>query len=173
MIKKNVNISNALSLSRIALMPSIIFCLKEEQGVLLLLLMLAAVATDYLDGYLARRFNQVSDLGRILDPMADKICINSMVVALSIWRGFPWWASILIIVRDILILLGGLVLVKKTKVVPVSNWPGKVTSTVLAMAIIFYSFDIDPWQFIALAAGIILVVISGLIYLKDAIVRNR
>jgi len=163
-----MNLPNLLSLSRVALMPFIILALKNEQSLALLLLMLAAVATDYFDGFFARKQNKISELGKILDPLADKICIDVMVIFLSLWRGFPWWATGLIILRDLLIMAGGLVVIKKIKRVPASNWPGKVTSTVLALAIILYAFDIGSFQFMVLAIGVVMVVVSGLIYLKEA-----
>lgn len=168
-----MNLPNLLSLSRIALMPFIILALKNEQSLALLLLMLAAVATDYFDGFFARKQNQISELGKILDPLADKVCIDVMVIFLSLWRGFPWWATALIILRDLLILAGGLVVMKKIKHVPASNWPGKVTSTVLALAIILYSFDVSSFQFLVLAIGLIMVVVSGIIYLTTSGIIKR
>ena len=168
-----MNLPNILSLSRVALMPFIILALKNEQALALLLLMLAAVATDYFDGFLARKQNKISELGKILDPLADKVCIDVMVIFLSLWRGFPWWATALIILRDLLILAGGLVVIKKIKHVPASNWPGKVTSTVLALAIILYAFDLGSLQFIVLAIGLIMVVVSGIIYLITSGIIKR
>jgi len=161
-----MNLPNLISLSRIALMPFILISLRAGQDIALLVLMLAAVATDFLDGLLARRLGKVSDLGKVLDPLADKVCIDSMAVALSLWRGFPWWATGLIVVRDLLILAGGLFLVKRNNPIPVSNWPGKIAATVLAGAIVFYAMGWQPWGFYALLAGVAMILVSGAVYLK-------
>jgi len=161
-----MSLPNILSLSRIALMPAIIFCLKEEKTLPLLILMLLAVATDYFDGFLARKLGKISSLGKILDPLADKICLDSMVFALSLWRDFPWWATGLVILRDILILAGGLMMINKTKNIPVSNWPGKFAVTFLSAAIFFYVLNWQPWGLYLLYASLLLILVSGIIYLR-------
>lgn len=164
---------NLLSLSRIALMPFILLALRQGREGVLLALMLAAVATDFLDGFLARRTGRITDLGKVLDPLADKICIITMAVALSLWRDFPWWATAAIAGRDFLILLGGLLLVKRTKEVPVSNWPGKAAATLLAGAIVFYSMRWQPWGWLILLSALAMAAISGVGYLSAMIKRMR
>lgn len=161
-----MNLPNILSLSRIVLMPAVLFCLREEKTLPLLILMLLAVASDYFDGYFARKKNQISSLGKILDPLADKICLDSMVFALSLWRGFPWWATGLIILRDVLILAGGLLVIKRTKQIPVSNWPGKFAVTFLSAAIFLYVLNWQPWGRYLLYASLLLILVSGIIYLR-------
>lgn len=168
-----MNIPNILSLSRIALMPFIIVCLKQEQTIALLLLMLVAVATDYFDGFLARKLGKISSLGKILDPLADKICLDSMVLALSLWRGFPWWATGLIILRDVLILAGGLMMINKTKIIPVSNWPGKFAVTFLSAAIFLYVLNWQPWGLYLLYVSLLLILVSGIIYLRKTIGQSK
>lgn len=168
-----MNLPNILSLSRIAMMPAVLFCLREEQTIPLLILMLLAVATDYFDGYFARKKNQISSLGKILDPLADKICLNSMVLALSLWRGFPWWATGLIILRDILILAGGLLVIKRTKQIPVSNWPGKFAVTFLSAAIFLYVLNWQPWGLYLLYASLLLILASGITYLQTMLEHSK
>jgi CDP-diacylglycerol---glycerol-3-phosphate 3-phosphatidyltransferase len=161
-----ISLPNALSLLRVVLMPFVIMALKHDHKAWLLALMLVATATDYLDGFIARRLHQVSDTGKIIDPLADKVCIGSICVCLSLWRGFPWWATALIVGRDVLILAGAVLLMKRIKAVPVSNWSGKWAVTVLAGAIISYAMRWQPWGFYFLLAGLALFVVSGLIYLR-------
>lgn len=158
---KIVNIPNALSLLRVALLPFVLWTLWEEWAVACLLLMLAAAATDWLDGYFARQMGQVSDLGKVLDPLADKVCIGSMCVALSLWRSFPWWATALIVGRDLLILAGGLFLMRKIRTVPVSNQPGKWAAGGLAVTIVCYAMDWQPLGAYLLGIGLLLVLVSG------------
>jgi len=168
-----MNLPNILSLSRIALMPAVLFCLKEEKTIPLLILMLLAVATDYFDGFLARKLDKISSLGKILDPLADKICLNSMVLALSLWRGFPWWATGLIILRDILILAGGLMMIKRVKQIPVSNWPGKFAVTFLSAAIFLYVLNWQPWGLYLLYVSLLLILLSGMLYLRNILGQSK
>jgi CDP-diacylglycerol--glycerol-3-phosphate 3-phosphatidyltransferase len=157
-------LSNALSLARIALLPFVLWTLWEGWNAVCLLLMLSAAATDWLDGYFARRLGQVSDLGKVLDPLADKVCIGAMCVALSLWRNFPWWATAIVVGRDLLILAGGLLLVRSTRAVPVSNQPGKWAAGVLAATIVCYAMDWQPVGFIMLGFAVLLAVVSGAWY---------
>ena len=161
-----MNWPNALSLLRVALLPFIILSLRNGMDALLLALMALAAATDYFDGFLARRTGQVTDLGKVLDPLADKICVNTMVATIWLWRGFPGWAAIMILARDLLILLGGWLILKKKKAVPVSNWPGKIAVTVMAATIICYAMLWQPWGRYLLYASAAMILVSGFTYLK-------
>jgi CDP-diacylglycerol--glycerol-3-phosphate 3-phosphatidyltransferase len=154
-------------------MPFILVALRQGWDGILLALMLAAAATDYLDGMLARRLSKVSDLGKILDPLADKVCVDSMAVALALWRGFPWWAAAFIVGRDLLILAGGLLLVGSTKVVPVSNLPGKAAVTAMAGAIVCYAMRWQPWGYGLLLASLALAAYSGAVYLKEFTAKRK
>ena len=88
-------ISNILSLSRILLLPLIIFGLTKTTNsykIFTLSVMALSMVTDSLDGYMARKLNEVSALGKILDPVGDKLCIGVVAIAVTILRDFPWWA---------------------------------------------------------------------------------
>ncbi|MBI4725731.1 CDP-alcohol phosphatidyltransferase family protein [candidate division TA06 bacterium] len=161
-----MNLPNILSFLRIGLLPFIVLCLKAGQNWWVLGLLLLAVATDYFDGFTARKLGQVTDTGRIIDPLADKICVNTMVIALWLWRDFPWWAVCLIAGRDLLIVLGGMLALRKKKAVPVSNWPGKIAVTFMAATIICYSLNWQPWGLYLLYGSVLMVFVSGAIYLK-------
>jgi len=82
--------------------------------------------TDLLDGFLARKFNQVSELGKIIDPLADKICVITISVIFVIQGRLPLWFVSILIIRELLILIFGLYLKKKKKLVLMSNYPGKI-----------------------------------------------
>ncbi|MBI5805380.1 CDP-alcohol phosphatidyltransferase family protein [candidate division TA06 bacterium] len=164
-MNKNLNLPNILSLARLALLPFIVLCLKHNQNGMLLVLLFLAVLTDYFDGFFARRLGQVTDSGKILDPLADKICVNTLTMALWLWRGFPLWAAVLIVVRDLMIVIGGLLIMRKKKVVPVSNWPGKWAVTFMAATIICYSLNWQPWGLYLLYVSVVMVFISGVVYL--------
>jgi cardiolipin synthase (CMP-forming) len=106
-----ITVPNILSAARIASIP--IFCwLSANEGTRLwgILLFAVVVSTDWVDGYVARRTGQVTELGRILDPVADRLAIAAGLLTFAISGIFPFWAALLILVRDVAVLLGGAVL---------------------------------------------------------------
>ena len=106
-----VTVPNILSFARIATIP--LFCwlsANEETRLWGILLFAVVVSTDWVDGYVARRTGQVTELGRILDPVADRLAIAAGLLTFAISGIFPFWAALLILVRDVTLLLGGAVL---------------------------------------------------------------
>src|SRR5664279_2115133 len=102
----NGNIANIITVARILLAPLFVWLLlldAGEMGVVRYLaagLFILAIVTDSLDGYLARDRNLVTNVGIILDPIADKVLIGGALVALSILGELPWWITALILVRE-------------------------------------------------------------------------
>jgi cardiolipin synthase len=107
-------VPNLLSVARLAGVPVFLWLVlgPEADGWALGLLMLSGF-TDYLDGYLARRFDQMSALGEILDPVADRLYILAVVLALALRDIIPWWVAIILPLRDLL--LWGLVPLLRTR----------------------------------------------------------
>jgi cardiolipin synthase len=93
------------------------------------LLCLAGIS-DVLDGWVARVRNEVSELGKVLDPLADKLLILTALAALAVSRGLPWWLVIIYSVKEMLQVMGGFFLLQRNKaVIPANQW-GK-TATLL------------------------------------------
>src|SRR3954471_16961999 len=141
---------------------------------------LLAALSDGLDGYVARRYNQRSTLGVILDPIADKGLLLSGIITLSIsnWNAsdpehgqFPAWFPVLVISRDVVILVGSAVLhLLNGKVIVRTSWTGKV-ATVLQMAAIAWvmlQLRFLPLVYVVAAAGLFTLV-SGIIYVRDGV----
>lgn len=105
-----VTIPNLLSFVRLALVPVFLIFLLSEQDVAALLVLVFSSATDFLDGWLARRLNQVTRLGQLLDPAADRLYIVATVLGLAIREVVPWWLVAVIIGRDVLLVVLGIVL---------------------------------------------------------------
>ena len=106
-----VTVPNILSFARIATIP--LFCwltANEQTKIWGILLFAVVVSTDWVDGYVARRTGQVTELGRLLDPIADRLAIAAGLVTFAIVGIFPFWAALLILVRDVVVVLGGAVL---------------------------------------------------------------
>ena len=132
-------LSNILSVFRLGTVPFIFYFIYRAQWVLALIWGGVAVITDLLDGFCARRLKQHSQLGYILDPVADKLAISAGIFALVLSKStFPLWAFYIIVTRDVLIVLGNGVLAYKAKMITRSNLWGKGTSFFLSVAVMFY-----------------------------------
>jgi cardiolipin synthase len=133
--RRVLTIPNLLSLARILLIPVFVLLLlhhgTEAAGLILLGFV---VATDWVDGVVARRTGQVSELGKWLDPIADRVAIGAALVTLVVRGAFPLWAALLILVRDGLILLAGTVLLARRKRIDVRHI-GKVATFSLMFAV--------------------------------------
>ena len=103
-------VPNLLSALRLALVPVFLVLLLEEQNLWAIIVLAISSVTDYLDGYFARKFNQVTRLGQLLDPAADRLYIFSTLVALSITGVIPAWLAAVIIGRDFVLLIAYTVL---------------------------------------------------------------
>jgi cardiolipin synthase (CMP-forming) len=103
-----LTLPNVLSFLRIAAIP--LFCwltVREDTRLLGIVLFAAVAATDWVDGTIARRTGQVSELGKILDPVADRLAIAAALITFAIVGIFPFWAALLILLRDVAVLFGG------------------------------------------------------------------
>jgi cardiolipin synthase len=105
-----VTIPNILSLFRLLLIPVFfVLLLAGHLGWALLLIAVSAI-TDFVDGYVARHFNQVTRLGQLLDPAADRLFILTTLLGLGLVGVLPWWFIAVIVARDVLLLALGVVL---------------------------------------------------------------
>lgn len=134
-------VPNILSLSRLVLLPVILYFLFRHQGLAALTVMAISWFTDGLDGYLARRFDQVSDLGRVLDHVVDKVWVGTVLVTLTFTRGLPLAIAAAVILRDILILLGSSVIMRVRGHFVSSDVLGKITGFAFAVLMVFYTLS--------------------------------
>jgi cardiolipin synthase len=150
-------ISNYVSFFRILLgIPIFILISKLDQNdsyrIIIAALCILAWISDLLDGYLARKFNQISELGKIIDPLADKVLVIIIVVQLYLFDEIPFYYFIIIILRDILIFFGGIYVSNRIgKVIP-SNLLGKITVLSIAAFILGTVLNIStiPWLYYSL-----------------------
>jgi len=108
----------------------------------LLVIYVFTVFLDFLDGFIARNFSQESDLGKIIDPLADKFLVFSILLVLTIKFDFPLWLAVLIVLRDILILWASFVLFRGKKIVKPSLLIGKFTFGLLSLLIFVFIVDL-------------------------------
>ncbi|WP_224744401.1 MULTISPECIES: CDP-alcohol phosphatidyltransferase family protein [Microcella] len=105
-----VTIPNALSTVRLLLVPVFLALVLTGNDLAALVVIVISSATDYLDGIIARRFGQITKLGQLLDPAADRLFIFAAVIALAVREVVPWWIVIVIVGRDVLLAALGVVL---------------------------------------------------------------
>jgi cardiolipin synthase (CMP-forming) len=131
-----LTVPNVLSLARIVLIPVFCWLAANEQTRLWGILLFAVIAsTDWVDGYVARRTGQVSELGRILDPVADRLAIAAGLLTFAISGIFPFWAALLILLRDVAVLLGGAAVLWGRDIRVDVRWIGKIATASLMIAI--------------------------------------
>lgn len=123
-------VPNVLSVIRILLVA--VFCIVYFRPGMLtvaLVVLLLSGLTDLLDGYIARKFNQISDFGKILDPIADKLFQFSTVVCFVVSGAVPFWAVAVIFIKETVMLVGALIYYNKCTVVIPAKWYGKLASS--------------------------------------------
>ena len=142
-------------------------------------LFIVAIATDGIDGYLARKHNIVSDLGKLLDPIADKVLTGVAFVSLSILAELPWWITIVVLVREIGITVHRLIVASDHVVA--AAWLGKLKTMAQAVALSFALLPlasvVGDWiiwvNIVTMWAAVILTVVSGLDYVVTEVRGSR
>jgi len=100
------SIPNMLSILRLLLVPVFLWLLIADQFLIAFLVLMFASFTDWLDGFIARKFNQITLLGKVLDPSADRLFILATLIGLTVNEIIPAWLAIVIVARDVLLLIG-------------------------------------------------------------------
>ncbi|MEY4417672.1 MAG: hypothetical protein RIQ88_110 [Actinomycetota bacterium] len=96
-------IPNLLSMLRLLLVPIFLWLIISNQNLLAFAVLAFSSATDWLDGFLARKLNQMSRLGQLLDPAADRLFIFATLLGLALTHQVPWWLPVVIILRDVML----------------------------------------------------------------------
>ncbi len=137
-----MNLPNLLTCIRMALVPAFAYCyfFVRPEWIALALFILASL-TDFLDGYLARKWDQITDFGKLMDPLADKLMTVTMMVCLACTWRIPWWTVVVIVLKELLMLAGSAFMLRHHVVVSANVW-GKVATFafIVALALVF------PWH---------------------------
>jgi len=162
-----LNLPNLITLLRLLLIPVVVICLLEDKFQWALVFFLIAGLSDALDGFLARTLKQKTQLGALLDPIADKLLLDTIYL-LGVGRGlFPEWLAVIIISRDVLILLGFLLLsLFKHRLEVHPSLPSKLTTACQIITVVLTLYGLPPRALHLLffvTAG--LTIFSGLHYL--------
>ena len=185
-----MTLANQVTIARILLIPVYIGCaVYYAQSIIegkaieayrwaAIIIFTVAAASDGVDGYIARHYNQRSRLGRLLDPLADKGLLLSGIITLSVtpwpWH-FPLWFPVLVVFRDLLLIAGAFLIHHVSGHVEVQpHWTGKVATFFQMCAIGWVMLKLTwPHPIVPTALAGLFTFLSGMIYLKEAIRQLR
>ncbi|QZN84509.1 CDP-diacylglycerol--glycerol-3-phosphate 3-phosphatidyltransferase [Cellulomonas sp. C5510] len=178
------NVANVLTVLRIVVVPFVAWALLVDGGedvawrLVATALFALAAATDRVDGYLARRFGLVTDLGKLLDPIADKALIGTALVALS-WLGeLSWWVTAAILARELGITAMRFFLLRYL-VLPASRG-GKIKTVLQSLAVGLYLLPlgslpawVDVVAAVLMGAAVVVTLVTGADYVRTAVRVRR
>lgn len=167
-----MTLANWVTLSRLLGLPVLLYCLQNpttETRWFSLAIFLVAASTDWLDGYLARKLNQVTELGKFLDPLVDKLLVLAPLLALVELRQVPAWGVFLILARELTVAGWRVNPSLAGNTVVGANFWGKLktVSQITALALLIAPLPVS-WRIPSLIAfwiSVSLTIISGVIYL--------
>ena len=171
-------VANAVSVVRLMAIPVFLWLVIEDRLLIGFVLLVVAVLTDFVDGMIARRMNEITKLGQFLDPFADRLFIAATVIALAIQDVVPWWFVIAVMLRDALLGIGGVVMARYGAATLPVKWWGKVAT--FAMLVVLPLFLLgavvpevgeitNPIAWVLALATVALYWVVGFSYLFDAI----
>ncbi len=163
-----LTIPNLLSFIRILLIPLFVwYYLQRDDGTATAIVLAASGLTDALDGFIARRFNMISNFGKALDPLADKLTQFAMLCCLLVRFPRFIWLIVVLCVKEVFLACTQLLLIKRTDEVQGSAWHGKVTTILLYAVMLLHLLWPDLPEQLSLALEMLcigMLLLSGLLY---------
>ena len=175
---KILTLANVVSVVRLMAIPVFLWLVIEDELLIAFVLLVAAVLTDFVDGMIARRMNEITKLGQFLDPFADRLFIAATVIALAIQDVVPWWFVVAVMLRDALLGVGGIVMSRYGHGTLPVKWWGKVATFgllfVLPLFLLGKVFPVigvvtNPIAWVVAIVALVIYWIVGFSYLFDAI----
>ncbi len=168
------NVPNVLTMIRLALVPVFVVLFFNGLKKAALAVFVAASLTDMLDGFLARKLNQITDFGKLFDPLADKLMVITALVCQGIAGVFPWAAIAIVAAKELFMVVGGLLMLSRNVVV-FSNIVGKTAQVffILSLILSFFHEELAAWGtqldliFLWITVGISL--LAMIIYIVGAV----
>lgn len=164
---------NLLTLARIAMVPWLIVLLQQQDFFWSLLVFIAAGISDGLDGYIAKKYNAITKLGILLDPLADKALLVSSYVMLAIMQIIPFWLVVVVVFRDIVIIVGYLLMEiffdsVTIKPLIVSKFNTAVQITFVVMVLVSLAWKLEMSTLINFISYLVFItsVVSGAAYVS-------
>ena len=133
---KKENIPNILTIIRFILIPFIFISVVSKHFLIALIIFTISAITDVLDGFIARKFNYITDIGKLIDPLADKLTQMALLLSLAILKILPWWIFAIVFIKECVMIISASFLYKRDDVVVYSKWYGKLATVLLYFAIV-------------------------------------
>ena len=160
------HIPNILSAIRLLLVGVFIYFFVNDQVLSALITYLVAFVTDIVDGYLARRNNWITNVGKVLDPLADKLMLIAALACFYFAGWIDLWLLAIVVGKELLMIIGGAALYKH-KIVVYSDWFGKLAAgffnagVAVTLAKKYFAWEwIGPWNIVLLCIAIVLAIIA-------------
>ena len=134
---KKENIPNILTIIRFILIPFIFTSVVNNDYLVALIFFTVSAITDVLDGYIARKYNYITDLGKLIDPLADKLTQVSLLLSLAILKILPWRIFAIVFIKECVMVISASLLYNRKDVVVYSKWYGKLATVLFYLAIVF------------------------------------
>lgn len=157
-------IPNAITIIRFLLViPIVGYLVADTEPVITAVLLLAFGLSDWIDGFIARRFNQVSHLGILLDPIADRLGIVAITIALVINGAIPLWVGVAIFITDLILLCTYFFL--RLESPPASTWMGKIRTAIMMLGLACVAFGRIPELSVLAAPGVAILAVGTAMHL--------
>ncbi len=172
------NIPNALTMLRLALIPVFVILFWNGHRKMALVVFVVASLTDMLDGMLARKLNQITDFGKLFDPLADKLMVLTALVCQGLAGVFPWSAILIVGLKELVMLLGGIFMLSRDVVV-YANYFGKTAQVcfIVSLVLSFFHEELAAWgvqlDLILLWVTVGLAVLAMIVYIAGALKTLR
>lgn len=176
------HVPNALTIIRFFLIPFIVIFALQDNYILAITFLIISGITDVADGCIARKYNLITDFGKLMDPLADKCTQVATLIVLVVQNIIPIWILIVVLVKEILLIVGASFLYGKDLVVS-SKWYGKISTVLFYVAIFFsmlikqfnlqYTFDTYIYYLAILFTLFSLVMYFKAFYVKDFLKKEK
>jgi cardiolipin synthase (CMP-forming) len=164
-----MNIPNALTIVRFLLIPGFVyyFFSPMEYGVrIAIVIFVVAGLTDVLDGFIARKYNLITRLGIVLDPLADKLMLITVLISITLKNQIPFWIIVVVAIKETLLILGAIMLFNDHDIVVPANRFGKISTMAFYIAILAVAFDL-PYSQVLIDGFVLLTIVALVVYVNN------
>jgi cardiolipin synthase len=170
-----MNIPNALTIIRLMLIPGFayyFFSPMEYGSRIAVLIFVLAGLTDVLDGFIARKYNLITRLGIVLDPLADKLMLLTVLISITLKNQIPFWIIAVVATKETLLILGAINLFSDHDIVVPANKVGKLSTIAFYIAILAVTFEI-PYNRVMLDGFVFVTIVALVVYVNGYIIIRR
>ncbi|MDD4503903.1 MAG: CDP-alcohol phosphatidyltransferase family protein [Clostridiaceae bacterium] len=170
-----MNIPNALTIIRLLLIPGFVyyFFSSMEYGTrIAIVIFIVAGLTDILDGFIARKYNLITRLGIVLDPLADKLMLLTVLISITMKNQISFWIIVIVAIKETLLILGAITLFNEHDIVVPANRAGKFSSIAFYIAILAVTFDM-PYSRVILDGFVVVTIVALVVYVNSYINIRR